>query len=175
MSDVQAAEAETATEENTDERKAPSGGRKLRGKVLVVYIVLPLLMLGGGGYFALSYFGIFGSRDTVQSASSEEPKKITFFDLPEMLVNLNTQDGRAKFLKLKISLEMTDDSAKYALSPLLPRILDTFQVYLRELRAEDLGGSAGVYRLKEELMRRVNLAIRPKKIDRVLFKEMLVQ
>ena len=54
-------------------------------------------------------------------------------------------------------------------------MVDAFQVYLRELRKSDLEGSAGIYRLKEELRRRVNLAIYPAKIDSILFKEILVQ
>ena len=35
----------------------------------------------------------------------------------------------------------------------MPRIVDNFQIYLRELRLEDLRGSAGIYRLREELLR----------------------
>jgi len=58
---------------------------------------------------------------------------------------------------------------------LLPRIIDNFQVYLRELRVGDLKGSAGIYRLREELLTRVNSAIAPSKVKGVLFKEMLVQ
>jgi flagellar protein FliL len=57
----------------------------------------------------------------------------------------------------------------------LPRIIDNFQVYLRELRVEDLKGSGGMYRLREELLLRVNAAVAPAKINDVLFKEMLVQ
>jgi flagellar FliL protein len=53
--------------------------------------------------------------------------------------------------------------------------MDAFQTYLRELRASDLEGSAGLYRLKEELTRRVNAAIAPHRIVAVLFKEIVVQ
>jgi flagellar FliL protein len=57
----------------------------------------------------------------------------------------------------------------------MPRLLDTFQTYLRELRPTDLDGSAGLYRLKEELTRRVNASIAPNRINAVLFKEIVVQ
>ncbi len=58
---------------------------------------------------------------------------------------------------------------------MMPRIIDNFQVYLRELRVEDLKGSAGMYRLREEMLIRVSAAVAPAKINDVLFKEMLVQ
>ena len=79
------------------------------------------------------------------------------------------------FLKIKISLEIADPADIDTVNQLLPRIVDNFQVYLRELRVQELQGSAGMYRLHEELLRRVNIAVRPAKVKDVLFKEMLVQ
>ena len=61
------------------------------------------------------------------------------------------------------------------LERLMPRVIDHFQVYLRELRVDDLHGSAGVYRLKEELLRRVSAAAHPVEVRDVLFKDMLIQ
>jgi flagellar FliL protein len=72
-------------------------------------------------------------------------------------------------------LEIHDEETIPKLEKLLPRIFDRFQVYLRELRTEDISGSAGVYRLKEELLSRVNKAIAPARVSDVLFREMLVQ
>ena len=159
--------------EEGGEEAVAEGGRKLSGKVLVLYIGLPaLLVLGVGGYFAMT---MLGSSEEAKVAETQLEKQVVFYDLPEILVNLSQREERAQFLKIKVSLEVPDKSVSMALQPVLPRILDTFQVYLRELRADDIEGSAGVYRLKEELLRRVNLAIRPRKIDRVLFKEIIVQ
>lgn len=58
---------------------------------------------------------------------------------------------------------------------MLPRVLDAFQVFMRELRPQDLEGSASLYRLKEEMTRRVNVAVYPAKVDAILFKELMVQ
>ena len=99
----------------------------------------------------------------------------TFFEIPDLIVNLNTSGRKSAFLKIKISLEITDPADIDTINQMLPRIVDNFQVYLRELRIEDLQGSAGMYRLHEELLRRVNIAGRPAKVKDVLFKEMLVQ
>ncbi len=166
-------EGETEEEEGQEEGTK----RKLSGKFMVLFVVLPLLVLVGGGSGAAYFFGMFDSVPVVEESGEMavvEPEKPKFYyDLPEMLVNLNSQSSQ--FLKLQVALEIADESVSNSLEPQLPRILDTFQIYLRELRSEDLEGSAGVYRLKEELLRRINLAISPRRVDRILFKEIIIQ
>ena len=100
---------------------------------------------------------------------------VVFFPLEEIIVNLNTGGRKSSFLKIRISLELTNSEDIPRIRDVMPRIMDNFQVYLRELRIEDLKGSAGMYRLREELLSRVNAAAAPAKINDVLFKEMLVQ
>ncbi len=104
-----------------------------------------------------------------------KPEDAIFFDLPDILVNLNAPSQRATYLKLKVALELHKDADVQALDDALPRVIDRFQVYLREMRPEDLTGSAGLFRLKEELLRRVNVASYPVHVYNVLFKEMLIQ
>lgn len=172
-----------------DEGKAPEGAelnedgsekvkkKGLSGKVLVLFILLPLLLIGGGGggaYFA----GVFDSEEHAEEVAEEEVEKeevIVFYDLPEMLVNLSSSGTETSFLKIGISLELDDETVLPELEKLMPRVMDNFQVYLRELRREDLRGSAGIYRLKEELLYRINSSIKPIQVKDVLFKEMLVQ
>ena len=169
---------ELAEDQEADGGEEDGGEKKKRfaGKTLVLFILLPVLLLGGGGgaMFMFDPLGLFSSSSG-DDAEVEEQKEVVFYDMPDMLVNLSQQDKRSQYLKIKIAFEMTDPQAQSAIGPMMPRIMDIFQVYLRELRAEDLEGSAGVYRLKEELLRRVNLVINPNRIDRVLFKEMIVQ
>lgn len=148
----------------------------LSGKALVLFILLPLLLLGGGGggaYFA----GVFDSEEEPTEEASEQDieKKVVFYDLPEMLVNLNTKDTTASYLKLRVSLELDDETFIPDLQKLMPRVIDNFQVYIRELRKEDLRGSAGIIRLKEELLVRINTSIRPVQVKDILLHEMLVQ
>jgi flagellar FliL protein len=57
----------------------------------------------------------------------------------------------------------------------MPRLLDLFQTYLREMRPEELRGSAGTYRLREELIARADLAVAPARISDVLFTQLLIQ
>ena len=130
-----------------------------------------LLMLAGGGGGA--YFFFKGSDHKEAHVAA---KPATFVDLPDVLVNLsNTGADRTQYLKVKIVLELPDASLVPQIQPLMPRVMDAFQTYLRELRPTDLDGSAGLYRLKEELTRRVNAAVAPNRITAVLFKEIVVQ
>jgi flagellar FliL protein len=129
-----------------------------------------LVLLGGGG----------GAYFFFKGPSHKEPqvtaKPATFVDLPDVLVNLsNSGADRTQYLKVKIVLELPDAMLVPQIQPLMPRVMDAFQTYLRELRPTDLDGSAGLYRLKEELTRRVNAAVAPNRITAVLFKEIVVQ
>ncbi len=153
----------------------PRGG--LSGKKLVLFIVLPLILLLGGGagvYFSgLLESGGEMTEEQVEEQAMHSPG--VFFDLPEMLVNLNTAQRSAGFLKISLSLELESEADVNHIKKVMPRVVDSFQVYLRELRLDDLKGSAGLQRLREELLIRVNAVAKPAMVRDVLFKEMLVQ
>ena len=104
----------------------------------------------------------------------EGPDGVVFYTLPDVVVNMQTADGRPTFLKLKLTLELPDESLVEELDPNMPRLQDMFQTFLRELRPEDLSGSQGSYQLRMEILRRVNLVIAPGKANAVLIEEMLI-
>jgi flagellar FliL protein len=159
-------EAEAATEGGEK-----AGKRKLPLK-LIAMAGGGLVLLGGIGAGAFMFLGS-GHKDEHAAAA---PKPAVFFDVPDVLVNLSGANSeRTQYLKVKVVLELPDAKLKEQIQPMLPRLLDTFQTYLRELRATDLDGSAGLYRLKEELTRRVNTSIAPNRVNAVLFKEIVVQ
>src|SRR6202043_1363777 len=100
----------------------------------------------------------------------------SFVEVPDMMVNMIGNPGeRVQFLKVKVVLEVKEEKQVEAIKPSMPRVTDIFQSYLRELRPADLNGSAGLFRLKEELTRRVNVALAPDQISAVLFKEVVIQ
>ena len=166
--------------EGDDEFDDEGGPRKSKKKKLII-IALPLLLiiLGGGAFATGMLDSLLGGGDELAEANAEaqaEPEAAAvYYELPQMLVNLNSPGRRSNFLKIIVSLELTDAQDIEKLESSMPRIVDNFQVYLRELRVEDLRGSAGIYRLREELLFRVNAAVRPARVTDVLFKEMLVQ
>jgi flagellar protein FliL len=165
------AERDDAPEEES-EKPAAAPKKKLPLKLIII-VAAGLLVLGGGGAGAYWYFGGSGHDKPVEALV----KPAIFVDLPDVMVNLSNAGGadRAQYLKVKIVLELPDPAVVAQIQPLMPRVMDAFQTYLRELRATDLDGSAGLYRLKEELTRRVNAAVAPNRITAVLFKEIVVQ
>lgn len=168
--------AEEAQLDDLDEALdgAPAPKRLSGKKILMIAAPVLLLLLGGGAYF-MGLFGGAKEEELHAEAAPVEAPQIIFYEIPEMLVNLNTGERKASFLKLRVALEVDRQSAATELEQKLPRVIDNFQIYLRELRIEDLSGSAGMFRLKEELLRRVNAAVAPTQVKDVLFKEMLVQ
>lgn len=174
--------ADTSVDEPTgDGSDGEAPKRRFSGKKIVIFIVLPVVVLGGlfqsGMLDSLTGGGGGGDPAAVEEehVEEEEAHESVYFDMPDMLVNLNTGAGQPTYLKLSVSLELGKAEQIADLEKVMPRIIDRFQVYLRELRAEDISGSAGVYRLKEELLSRVNNAIKPREVRDVLFREMLVQ
>ena len=142
--------------------------KKLSPKMMIIAAAAGVLVLGGG---AGAYF-MLGKEKPKEVAA----KPATFVDLPDVLVNLsNAGNDRTQYLKVKVVLELPDAALVQQIQPLMPRVMDAFQTYLRELRPTDLDGSAGLYRLKEELTRRVNAVVAPNHVTAVLFKEIVVQ
>lgn len=152
---------------------AEAGGRK-RLIMIVGGAVGLLLIVGAGLYYTGMLNALLGKN--LEAAVASPPKPLVFFDLPDFLVNLNSAGGgRAHFLKLSVSLELEKKADVARIQAVMPRVIDNFQIYLRELRVSDLQGSGGIYRLREQLLARVNAAVAPVKVKDVLFKEMLVQ
>jgi flagellar FliL protein len=153
---------------------APPSRKKLL--LLLIGVVLVLFITGGVLFFTGVAGKLLGHQEAARQAEDAAPApQAVFYDLPDLLVNLNTNGRKASFLKLSVSLELENKDDLPRLQAVMPRIIDNFQVYLRELRVEDLRGSGGIYRLREELLARVNAAAAPVKVVDVLFKEMLVQ
>lgn len=166
-----AVEAEAEVEEGAEAQPAKRGiPRKL---IIIAAAGLVVLLAAGAGL----YFFVFAGRGATTDAAHAAMAPATFiFNLPAMTVNLNDDGAEGdQFLKLTIALEVADEAVMKEIQPRMAKVVDAFQVYLRELRKSDLEGSAGIYRLKEELRRRVNLAIFPAQVEGILFKELLVQ
>jgi flagellar protein FliL len=166
---IKEAEEEAEIEEGAE--AAAASTRKLPWRMMAIVAAGVVLAAGIG---TTAYLVLGGARES--RAATANVKPAVFVDLPEVLVNLsNTGSDRTQYLKVKIVLELSDQLLMQQIQPVMPRVMDTFQTYLRELRPTDLDGSAGLYRLKEELTRRVNAAIAPTKVNAVLFKEIVVQ
>ncbi len=165
---------ETQNPETDEDVEGEEGApNKSKLKLIIIAAAAAVLLLGGGG---AAYFLLFsGGGDEGEAEVVIAAVETYFYDLPEMTVNLASTGDAEQFLKLSVSLELEKEEMVAALEPRLTLVMDAFQVYLRELRRSDLEGSAGIYRLKDELRRRVNLAVYPVQVQNILFKEILVQ
>jgi flagellar protein FliL len=191
------AAAEAAPAPDGEGAEGEEGGKKKPPlKLIIIAAAAAVVILGGGGTAAFLLLGKPAAHEPGKPEKEEkgkekkEPRKmgkgengvtiaegpdgVLFYTLPSMVVNMQTADGRPTFLKLTLTLELPDDSAADALDPNLPRLSDMFQMFLRELRPEDLSGSQGGYQLRMEILRRVNLVIAPAKVNSVLIEEMLI-
>ena len=169
---------------------------KLPMKLMLIAGAAALVVLGGGGGAAFIFLkpkpdaahagkdAKKGKKDDKKGGKKDEkggpgqikegPDGVLYYTMPDVVVNMQTADGRPTFLKLKLTLELPDQATVDQLDPNMPRLQDMFQTFLRELRPEDLSGSQGSYQLRMEILRRVNLVIAPSKANAVLIEEMLI-
>ena len=184
MTDEAAAGNTEAGEGAEGAKEAPKSSGKMPGKKLILFIVLPVLLLLGGGagvYFSGLADPLLGKGEEMAAQEEEQKKEevpagpAVYYELPDMLVNLNAGGRKAGFLKISLSLELGSEEDQERIETVLPRVVDSFQVYLRGLRVEDLQGSAGLQRLREELLLRVAASAQPVQVRDVLFRELLIQ
>lgn len=175
------------------------GGGKKKLIIIIVILLLVVAGVGAGLYFSGFLDKLLKKGETTESAEEEHAaakgaeasatvcakdshgKEVCglagaqFLKIPDMIVNLNSEDGTPRYLRLSVQLEFKTAEDMAAVEKVLPRVVDQFQTYLRELRVRDLRGSAGIYRLQMELLARVNQAAYPTEVQDVLFQEILIQ
>lgn len=162
--------------EQADETAAPPKKRSRTKLILVIGATLLLLTGGGAAAFVMLAMPPESAVESEQALEADLARAdIVFVDLPELLVNLNTSGRRLRFLKIATALEVAGEEQAEVVRQFVPRILDSFHMYLRAITPEELQGAEGVYRIKEELLIRTNEAIRPAAVRDVLVREMLVQ
>lgn len=170
-------EGEAPTEEGSSEeggeglKEAPKKSKK---KYIFIAIFFILLLGTGGGFLVYLKHHKDAEEKKKQDEKAAE-NEVAYFDLDDILINLNTNGKNANFLKLKATLQVTGSQNLAIVKLYSPKIRDVFLTYLRELRPEDLEGSIGLYRLKEELLLRVNKIVQPAQVNDILFKDILVQ
>ncbi len=173
------ADAGAAGEEGAEGEEGEGAPKKGKKKLIIIAaaaLVVILIVVG------VLVSGVLGGGEK-QKAKEEEAKaaeaaainKPVYYELPEFLVNLSTSTGRVSFLKMSVTLELRDQAAIALLDANKPRVLDTFNTYLRELRATDVQGSAGIYRLRDELLTRLNGTVGEGVVKDILFSEIIVQ
>lgn len=161
---------------------APAEKKSGKGKLLLIAGPLLLAAILAGLWFTGILPGLLGlnkheehKQEAAAAGKPAPPPAPVFVDMPEIIVNLAGNPHRPSFLKLNARLEIGKAEDAERVKASMPRLQDMFQTYVREMRPEELRGSASTYRLREELISRANIAASPAKVVDVLFIQMLVQ
>ena len=168
-----------------------AGGKGGRKKLLLLAVPVVLAVAGAGLWFtgviphllgigAPAAHGAAAAKSAAAAKADAHGAKPaaaapSFVDLPDIIANLDNGERRPVYVKLRARIELARPGDAAAVQAAMPRIQDLFQTYLREMRPEELRGSAGTYRLREELIARANIAVAPARIQDLLFVQMLVQ
>ena len=168
MANEQEEEVEEVVQEVT---VLPAPARRPRKK-LIIGASLALLLLGGGGAAGYALLGTGGGEDTAEVSADEAA---TFVDVPPLTVNLRAPDGAPRFLRVHLMLVPSSEEQGEEITRKLPLIIDAFQPFLRELRPEDLAGSAAAFRLKEEMLVRANATVGQGSVTDVLIQDLVQQ
>ena len=160
-----------------DDDEEGEDGPKKGGKKKLIIIggsVLLLLILGGAGVF------FSGLLDEMLGVEEEDSGVIilegkVFYKLDDITLNLNAKGPKSRFLKLGLTLVLLKEEDIVRIESRIPRIIDNVTAYMRELKPEEMTGSANFYRVRENLLMRVHVAVAPVKVTEILFSSVLIQ
>jgi flagellar FliL protein len=164
-----------APKEEAAEQEAPksSGGKR---KLIMLAVPIVLLGVGAGLWFTGTLPRLLGMDHAAQEAAeAAKPPTPIYIDLPEIIANLSGSPQRPSYVKISARVEVLKAEDAEKVKAAMPKLQDLFLTYIREMRPEELRGSAGTYRLREELLARANLAATPARVTDVLFTQMLIQ
>jgi flagellar FliL protein len=165
-------------DEPDDATEVPAPAKKSFGKKKLILLAAPVLLIGiaSGLWFTGVLPRLLGLRhEPTAGQQAAKPTVPVFVDLPDMITNLASPANKASYIKLQARLEISRSEDADKVQREMPRLQDMFQTYLREMRPEELRGSAGIYRLREELLGRANVVLAPVRVNDVLFTQLLIQ
>jgi flagellar FliL protein len=155
------------------EESGGTGGSGSRKKLLII-VAAAVILLGGAGGAAYMFLlgGSAAEGEHAEEAEAEELPPPVFYDMPEIVIRLD--GGQGPYLKLATVLDLAAEHSAEEIKTVEPRLLDAMQTYLIELKPDDIKGTAGMYRMRQELLRRINDAL-PGSTRDVLFKTLILQ
>ena len=163
--------------EKPDDAPEPTQPRASGAKRRLIVFGAPVALagLGSGLWFSGILPHLLGVQPKQAATEPATPSQPIYVDVPELITNLNSSASRASYVKITARLEVHKKEDAEQVKAAMPRLQDLFLTYIREMRPQELHGSIGTYRLREELIARANLAAAPARITDVLFTQMLIQ
>ncbi len=162
-------------EEGEGRESKGTGKKKLILILLAVSLVL-LSLIGAGLFFTGLLDPLLGIEEEVDpDAEDIAIQGQVFFKLEDFTLNLASEGKKSRFFKVGLTVVLMDEIGLARVEALAPRIQDNVINYLRELKPKELAGSAGFFRLRQNILLRVRAAVAPTVVTNVLFSTTLVQ
>ena len=166
--------AKSGDKDDASEKPQGKLAAKLAGKMKYIIIAAVVLVLAGAGtglYF-MGFFTVHKSYET----SMQLPGAPVYYEMKTMTVNLKPSAQRARpFIRLTLQVELQGESAKKAFIDNETKIVDTMQTHLRGVQYEELNGTEGTERLREDLTIIINRIIQPERAITVLYKDIFMR
>lgn len=157
------------TDSNSTENTTATGPAKNKTRLIIVLAVILAILACIG----ISYYAMKKKAPDVEMKNSLQ--STMFIPIEEVTVNLRTNDDSHSWLRVKVTLEVHGKNNYDVAVKMMPKIIDVFQTYLKELRKTDLDGSFGIYKMKDEMLMRINTMLYPAQIEGVFFQEIIMQ
>ena len=183
-----------AEEEAEEEGGEAAGEEEKKGlPIKLILIVVGVLALAGGGYFAYTTFfqeeaveesaegGKEGEEgaDGADGADGEKKEELppdvgVMFTMDPFVVNLAGSKGK-RFLKVTTTLELSSPEVNPEFEENLQKITDSILVLLSSKSFEDVYSVQGKFKLKDEITTRVNRFLVVGHVKDAYFTEFIVQ
>jgi len=180
-----------AEEEAGEEGGEAAGEEEKKGlPIKLILIVVGVLALAGGGYFA--YTNFFQEEAVEESAEKDKngeeggegadgenieelpPGVGVMFTMDPFVVNLAGSNGK-RFLKVTATLELSSPEVNPEFEENLQKITDSILVLLSSKSFEDVYSVQGKFKLKDEITTRVNRFLVVGHVKDAYFTEFIVQ
>ena len=180
-----------AEEEAEEEGGEAAGEEEKKGlPIKLILIVVGVLALAGGGYFAYTNFfqeeaveasaeGDKKGEEGADGADGEKEEELppdvgVMFTMDQFVVNLAGSKGK-RFLKVTTTLELSSPEVNPEFEENLQKITDSILVLLSSKSFEDVYSVQGKFKLKDEITTRVNRFLVVGHVKDAYFTEFIVQ
>jgi len=102
-------------------------------------------------------------------------KSVTYLPIPELTINLKKTSSRSRTLTASFVLALENENVRKNVNHFIPMIQDQFHTFLREMDVSDLEGMAGIERVSQEMLIRINRVVAPFSVTDLLVQKFYIR
>lgn len=145
---------------------------------LILVLLLVFLVVGIASFYLMggSIFGLGGDNASKNSKNefSEAGSLGPLMEMDAFVVNI-ADGNRTRFLKVGITLEMTDYESKDEIDHRMPQIRDTIITQASSKEYREVRDMQGKKQLRLEIQREINSILARGEVEQVFFTEFVIQ